>query len=144
MEQVREVSHELGHPSADKLWAEVRKRNIPVSRMDVLRFVRSQGIRQVFQKRPKYEGKITAVEINDRWVLDLIDYNATPSPDPEGGGPYQYILIVQDIFSRAIFVQALKSKSPEACRQAFEVIVGGAGVPDHPVDKISMKKTRIL
>jgi hypothetical protein len=130
MEQVRALSQELGHPSADKLWSEVRKRDIRVSRMDVLHFVRSQGIRQVFQKRPQYEGRITAVEINDRWVADLIDYNAQPSRDPKGGQPYQYILIVQDIFSRVLFAHALKSKSPEVCQQAFESIVRRAGLPD--------------
>jgi hypothetical protein len=28
MEQVKSLSEELGYPSADKLWAEVRKRSI--------------------------------------------------------------------------------------------------------------------
>jgi hypothetical protein len=130
MDQVKELSQELGYPSANKLWAEVRKRGIQVSRMDVLRLVRSQGMRQVFRARPKYEGRITAVEINDRWVADLIDYNAQPSQDPKGGPPYQYILIVQDIFSRVLFAHALKTKSPEVCQQAFESIVRRAGLPD--------------
>jgi hypothetical protein len=62
--------------------------------------VQAQGLRQVFQKRPDYKRKIAAVEINDRWAVDIIDYNAQPSADPQGGDPYEYILIVQDIFSR--------------------------------------------
>jgi Integrase core domain len=130
MEQVRALSQELGHPSPDKLWQEVLRRDIPVSRADVLQFARAQGGRQVFQKRPKYEGKIVAVEINDRWAADIIDYNARPSPDPKGGPPYQYILIVQDVFSRVIFVHALKTKDQEVCQQAFESIVRRAGLPD--------------
>ena len=89
MEQVRELSEELGFPSANKLWNEVQKRNIKVTRVEVLKFVRSQGLRQVFQRRPAYEGKIAAVEINDRWVCDVIDYNAKQSPDKNGGPPYQ-------------------------------------------------------
>jgi hypothetical protein len=131
MEQVRALSQELGYPSADKLWEEVRRREIPVTKAQVLAFVRSQGARQVFQKRPQYEGKIAATEINDRWAADIIDYNARPSPDLKGGGPpYQYILIVQDIFSRVIFAHALKAKDQETCRQAFESIVRKAGLPD--------------
>ena len=130
MDQVRELAKDLGFPSATKLWNEVRKRDIRVTRVEVLKFVRSQGLRQVFQKRPAYEGRVTATEINNRWVCDLIDYNAKPSPDNNGGGPYQYILIVQDIFSRVIFAHALKSKDPEVCQQAFESIVRRAGLPD--------------
>ena len=130
MDQVRELASELGFPSATKLWNEVRKRDIKVARVEVLNYVRSLGLRQVFQKRPAYEGKIAATEINNRWVCDLIDYNAKPSPDKNGGDPYQYILIVQDIFSRAIFAHALKTKDPEVCQQAFESIVRKAGLPD--------------
>jgi hypothetical protein len=37
---------------------------------------------------------------------------------------------VQDIFSRVIFVHALKSKDQEVCQQAFEAIVRRAGLPD--------------
>jgi len=130
MEQVRALSQELGYPSADKLWVEVQRRAIPVTRAQVAQFVRSQGARQVFQKRPQYEGKIAATEINDRWAADIIDYNARPSPDPKGGPPDQYILIVQDIFSRVIFAHALKAKDQETCQQAFESIVRKAGLPD--------------
>ena len=129
MEQLRELSNELGHPSATKLWQEAQKRDLDVTRKQVLELTRSQPARQVLGKRPKYEGKIVAVEINDRWAADLIDYNARPSPDKKGD-PYQYILIVQDIFSRVIFAHALKSKSQEVVQQAFESIVRKAGLPD--------------
>ena len=130
MEQVRELASELGFPSATKLWNEVQKRDIKVTKIEVLKYVRSLGLRQVFQKRPAYEGKIAATEINNRWVCDLIDYNAKPSPDKKGREPYQYILIAQDIFSRVIFAHAVKSKDPEVCQQAFESIVRKAGLPD--------------
>ena len=130
MEQVRDLASELGFPSANKLWSEVRKRNIDVPKDEVLKYVRSLGLRHVFQRRPAYQGRIAATEINNRWAADLIDYNAKPSVDKEGGPPYQYILIVQDIFSRVLFAHALKTKDPEVVQQAFESIVRRAGVPD--------------
>ena len=130
MEQLRNLSSELGHPSADKLLQEVRRRNIDVTRKQVQEIAHGQPGRQVLRKRPAYEGRASAFEINHRWASDIIDYNAHPSPDPQGGDPYQYILIVQDIFSRVIFVHALKSKSQEVCQQAFESIVRKAGLPD--------------
>ena len=130
MDQVRDLAFELGFPSANKLWNEVRKRSINVLKDEVLKYVRSLGLRHVFQRRPAYQGKIAATEINNRWAADLIDYNAKPSPDKKGGGAYQYILIVQDIFSRVLFAHALKSKDPEVCQQAFESIVRRASLPD--------------
>ena len=94
MEQLQELSNHLGHPSADKLYQAAERRHLPVSRKAVYDFVKAQSVRQVFRKRAEYDGKITAVEINDRWAADLIDYTSKPSPSKDGGDPYQYILIV--------------------------------------------------
>ena len=66
MEQLRELSNELGHPSADKLWQEARKRNLDVTRKQVFQLVQGHAARQVLRKRPEYQGKIVAAEINDR------------------------------------------------------------------------------
>ena len=132
MEQLKELAKELGQPGADKLWQEAQRRNLQLTRKEVSAYVRSLGSRQVFQDRPKYEGKITATEINDRWAADLIDYNARPSADPKDKNkPFQYVLIVQDIFSRVIFTKALKFKDQETVTEAFKEIVRNAGVPDH-------------
>ena len=67
MEQLRELSIELGHPSADKLLQEVRRRNIDVTRKQVQELAHGQPGRQVLKKRPAYEGRVTAFEINHRW-----------------------------------------------------------------------------
>ena len=93
MEQLRELSNKLGHPSADKLWQAAQRSNLPVTRKTVFDFVQAHPARQVFKKRAGYEGKISAVEINNRWAADLIDYTAKPSPSKDGGDPFQYILI---------------------------------------------------
>jgi Integrase core domain len=131
MDQLKELAKELGQPGAEKLWQEAQRRSLPVTRKEVQAYVRTLGSRQVFQARPKYEGKIAATEINDRWVADLIDYNARPSQDPKDKNePFQYILIVQDIFSRVVFTKALKRKDQETVSEAFKEIVRNAGVPD--------------
>ena len=130
MEQIRSLYDELDAPGALKLWQEAQRRNLPVTRQEVFEFTSKQGANQVLRSHQKFEGKIPAFEINGRWAADLIDYNARPSPDKNGGAPYQYILIVQDIFSRVIFTHALKNKDQETCRDAFESIVRRAGLPD--------------
>ena len=133
MELLEALAEETGYPSAEKLWKAVQRANLQISRKDVYAFVSKQSVRQVFKKRPRYDGKITAVEINDRWAADLIDYTAKPSVSRDGrpsDTPYQYILIVQDIFSRRLFAHALKTKSPEIVEQAFQSIVRSGGLPD--------------
>ena len=133
MERLEALAKETGYPSADKLWKAVQRENLEISRKDVQAFVSKQSVRQVFKKRPPYDGKITATEVNDRWAADLIDYTAKPSvasDDRPSDAPYQYILIVQDIFSRKLFVHALKTKSPEIVEQAFQSIVRIGGLPD--------------
>jgi hypothetical protein len=79
MQAVADLAKELGYPSGAKLWQAVERRRLDVTKDQVLNFVRSQGERQVFAARPKYDGKIVATKINDRWAADLIDYTAKPS-----------------------------------------------------------------
>jgi hypothetical protein len=88
-----QLSQELGYPSADKLYAAARRAGIVVDKNDVREFVKQQAVRQVFRQRPKHEGKIVAVNLNDRWAADLIDYTAKPSEDPArpGSAPYVYV-----------------------------------------------------
>ena len=130
MDDLRDLFEQLGYPSGQKLWAEAQRRDIDVTRAQVYEFAKTHPARQVFRQRPAHQGKVVAGEINERWAADIIDNNARPSPDPKGGDPYQYILIVQDIFSRKIWAHALKSKSQDVCQQAFESIVRSAGTPD--------------
>ena len=131
MEQLKDLARELGQPGADKLWQEAQRRNLQVTRKEVTAYVRTLGSRQVFQARPKYDGKIVATEINNRWAADIIDYNARPSADPKDKNrPFQYVLIVQDVFSRVVFTKALKNKDQETVTEAFREIVRNAGVPD--------------
>ena len=131
MDQLKELSKELGQPGAEKLWQEAQRRSLQVTRKEVQAYVRTLGSRQVFQARPKYDGKIAATEINNRWVADIIDYNARPSADPKDKNrPFQYVLVVQDIFSRVVFTKALKNKDQETVTEAFREFVRNAGVPD--------------
>ena len=130
MQALSDLAKELGYPSGAKLWQAVERRRLDVTKDQVLNFVRSQGERQVFAARPKYDGKIVATKINDRWAADLIDYTAKPSQSKDSKEPYQYVLIVQDVFSRKLWAVSLRTKTTEVVQQAFEHIVRSAkGVP---------------
>ena len=128
MEEVAALSKELGYPSGNKLWPAVQRRGIEVTRKQVLEFVRSQSVRQVFNDRPGFKGKVVATKIDDRWAADLIVYSSKPS-ESEGSAPYQFILIVQDIYSRKLFGHALRFKDAETVTQAFESLLRQHGTP---------------
>ena len=133
MDALAALSKELGYPSGEKLWRAAERRGPQVAKPDVLAYTRAQAPRQVFAARPKYGGKIVGTRINDRWGADLIDYVTKPSvgkDDQPSQTPYQYILFVQDVFSRKIWAVALRMKNPDVVQEAFEHIVrSGAGVP---------------
>ena len=130
MEALKELSKELGYPSGEKLWRAAERRQLDVTKTQVFDFARSQGQRQVLASRPKYNGKIVATRINDRWAADLIDYTAKPSlGNDDSKDPYQYVLIVQDVFSRKLWAVSLRIKTTEVVQQAFEHVVRSAGKP---------------
>ena len=88
-------------------------------------------MRQVQASTYKYDGKIAAGGIGDRWFVDLIDFTAAPS---DGGKKTSlrrtkdneaYILVVQDVFSRFLWTEALVTKTPEEVAKAFEQIFRG-------------------
>ena len=122
MESLAALSAELGQPGANKLYQAAQRRGLDVDRKAVADFVRPQGERQVFRDRPVATGKIVATRINDRWAADLIDYASRSQAKGD-----QYILIVQDIFSRRVWGKALTDKTAESTLSAFKDIVREAG-----------------
>jgi len=133
MDEIRKVSEELNNPSAPKLYRVLQSRGSKISRKEVDDFVRTQSERQVQAPPYKFQGKIAAHELNDRWFTDLIDFTAAPSdggqktaltPTKDGE---KYVLVVQDVFSRKLFTRALMNKRPETVATAFREILDEAG-----------------
>ena len=133
MDRIREVSEELNQPSADKLYRVMRSRDIPVSRKEIVEFVKGLASRQVQAPPYKFEGKIASSELNDRWFADLIDFTAAPSdggaktsltPTKDGE---KYVLCVQDVFSRKLYTRAMTNKKPETIVDAFNEILKETG-----------------
>ena len=122
------LAKELGYPGVEKLYRAAERQGLRVTRPQVAAFVRAQGQRQVLAPRPKYNGKIVATRGDDRWAADLIDYTARSSEEKTSSsvGPYQYVLIVQDVFSRKLWAVAMRVKDTQTVREAFEHIVRSA------------------
>ena len=68
---------------------------------------------------PTYKGAVYSARIDDRWVVDLIDYTSQPV------GKKTHVLIAQDIFSRFIWTVAMAGTAQAT--QAFQQILDETG-----------------
>ena len=135
MATVEAVFEELNFPSAPRLKRVLAARGIPFNANEVDRLVRGETTRQVQAPTYKFEGKIASSDLNSRWFADLIDFTAAPSADtgkdvglrPTASGE-KYILVVQDVFSRFLYAEALLDKRPATVAAAFQKILDRAGV----------------
>ena len=118
--RVAALYREMSYPSATKFRAALRKRGINVSADVVSEVVKDQGVRQLTAAAPRFTGNVTARKLDARWMGDLLDYQAKSSK----GSP-MYVMILQDVFSRFIFAQALRSKAEVSA--AFSRIVEETG-----------------
>ncbi len=138
MATVEEVFEELNFPSSQKLRRVLDSRDIASDRKVVEKLVRREAVRQVQAPSYKFDGKIAAHGINDRWFCDLVDFTAPPSDrgkrtglgETEEGEVYK--LVVQDVFSRFLWTEALISKQPETVARAFEDIMTRVGAKPRP------------
>jgi hypothetical protein len=69
------------------------------------------------------------LDMNHRWMADLVDLTAQPSISGTGDAnhPFQYILVVLNVFSRELYGKALQTKDPVTVLQAFKEILAHAG-----------------
>jgi len=140
-----DASDKLNYAGANKLYVHLKAKNQYVPYDIVKAFTDRQPERQIFaqprrvrhprregpamQRPPNLnEGRVTALDINDRWMADLADLTAQPSG---GGGdpPYQYILVVLNVFSKQLWARPLRTKTAAVVTDAFNEILHGQRAP---------------
>ena len=98
-----------------------------ISLKEAREFVAKQGQRQLLAKPQTYDGKIIASRADERWAADLISYTSQSAVIDRKR--FQYILVVQDIFTRFLWTRALLSTKAAEVRDAFKSIVDECRVP---------------
>ena len=63
---------------------------------------------------------VWTASLHDVFGLDLVDMTAQYTDENDG---YRYVLVVLDCFSRYIWCEPLKTKTPEEVWKAFEKVV---------------------
>ena len=119
MERVLELNAELAFPSAKRLQSALLKEGITLPIAEIKDITSKTGSRQVLQPPPSYKGNITSNSIDDRWAADLLSFESRPANRPEHN--YRHVLLVQDIFSRFLWAEAIATKTQ--VRAAFERII---------------------
>mgnify|MGYP000494406349 CR=1 FL=1 len=124
MEQIEAIFEELNYPSAVKLKQVLRNRNIAFDARLVEALAKGESVRQVQTPTLRLTGKITSAYLNDLWMADLIDLTQLPSQ--KSGASDKYILVVQDVFSRRIFAEAMIDKTSSTVLAAWERVLTDA------------------
>ena len=113
MQRVRDLYEELGMPGQAKLFQEVRKRGIAVSRSQVNEFVKGRGERQVFtQPLPRAEGKTASEDVNARYMMDVVNFK----------GDLMALFLV-NVFTRKVWVKTIPDKSATSVLAAARVLI---------------------
>ena len=145
-----DASEKLNYPSAQRLYQHLKNndQHVPFDIVDK-GFVKKQAERHIFyhpreQRRPRRptgpakltppnlrQGRVPAADIDDRWMADLADLTAQPSVESgvSSSTPFQYILVVLNVFSKQLWVRALRTKTPGAVTDAFQEILHGQTTP---------------
>ena len=67
MATIEEVYRELNFPSTRKLALALCRRQIPFTAEELENLTRTNEVNQIYGPPPKYEGKITASRMHERW-----------------------------------------------------------------------------
>ena len=110
MEQLRELAKKLGNPGQEKLYIAARKRGIPATRNQIKQLLETKGARQLFRPLPQSKGQTGAEGPDTRFQMDLIEFRTAPSK--VGRDTFKYILVLIDVFSRQVWADPTKDKTP--------------------------------
>ena len=119
MNRVREIYEDLGAPGAQKLWLEIKKRGIQVSRQQVVDFVGRQGERQVYTAPlPKAKGQTVSEDLNARYMLDVVFVRDL------------IVVFLVNVFSRKTWGRVVANKSAKAVLAAGKQLI--ERLPEQP------------
>ena len=118
-DELLEIYDELNSPGTKAFLKELRKRGIAAREEDVRDFVQAQPEQQTLAAGLAYKGSVYSAKLDDRWVVDLIDYTSQPV------GKTSHVLIAQDIFSR--FIWTVPMSGTAQATQAFQQILDHTG-----------------
>ena len=111
-----------------------RKRGIAVTRNQIKQYLEKPE-RQIFRPLPRSLGATGAEGLDVRWQMDLIQFSTAPSKVARE--TYRYIIVLIDVFSRQVWAEPCKDKTPTEVAPVLRRMLGA--LPKKP-DVISTDK----
>ena len=124
--RINEIWLELNRPSPERLNIVLKRRGVNVQLSNLKQFL-SRSEKQVFSARPLYRGRVYAMDKDQRWAADILDY--TKNPAELDGRRYTYVLLAQDLFTRYAWAEPMESR--DKATEAFDRILARARGEDH-------------
>ena len=122
--KINQIWINYGMPNIGKMMQILRSNNYSFTIKLVKEFLESQKTYQLHKGiRPKPTGHILAFAENERWQLDLIDYQKYANVNKG----YKWVLLCIDIFTRKAYAEALKTKQTSDVLQGFKKILNTVG-----------------
>jgi len=118
-QRLQEIFEKYHYPGKNKFISILHKLGIKESIQNVDDFLRKQSINQVFNEQPATHGHIVSFQYLDRVQMDIIDMSTFYNTNSH----FNYILLIIDVFSRKLWVYALKNKNIESVQKALEAFM---------------------
>lgn len=128
MDKIQEIYQNSGYPAAQRLYDIAKKKGITVSKADIVKFIADQLPAQLHAKPvdpKKHQVPITTSAPSRDFQMDLLDESAYK----HNNRGYNWAFIIEDIFNRRIYIEAIKTKSPKDVLPALENGFEKLGVP---------------
>ena len=116
MTELKQLWVQIGRQGAEKLYDKAVKSGLEVTRKEAQQFVKSQASAQVFQTRPKSDGKVVATGRLKSWQVDIMDFKQFSEKVNKG---FKFVLVAVDVFDRTMKAAPMKTKSPEETARVF-------------------------
>ncbi len=118
LQNLRQLSNELGNPGVQALWLAVKRNGINLMKREVEAFVKQKGEKQIFSSVQPSKGKTVSESLDARWQMDLAFGVAS-----EG---YTAYLVAVNAFDRFTWALPLKSKEPTQVAEALAKLLRAA------------------
>ena len=115
------IADRLGTPGAAKLAQAARRAGVRVSKEEIKRFLARKGQKQIFRPLPESKGQTASETPSMRYQMDLVDLKFSASRGK------RYILVVVNVYTRQMFAEPIKDKTPPTVADGLEKILQGIG-----------------
>jgi hypothetical protein len=118
---IKRIQKENNYPRLEVLVKLVKKVNDNITRSQVADFLKEDTTTQVTkeQKAKHTEGHLVSYSPNDWWQFDTFELGRY---EKKNDG-FKYLLACVDVFTRKAYVEAMKGKDSEDCREALKAIL---------------------